>query len=209
MHRYKTNKQTLFIAALVILLCLVCLTGATLALFTSNEKDGTIGVVATAGNIGIDIVDTSPEEHSLVGQTLQFQTTSDQTQVLFEPGAVFRTQGFKIKNTGDIHVNFILTVSEDESVDMEKFHEAFEVWISTDPTSRSAAKLLTEFEGSAIPGDQGYLPAGESAASTYYLFVKMKETAGNDFQNYEYEGIGITVHAVQGNVSVNEGVTRK
>jgi hypothetical protein len=33
----------------------------------------------------------------------------------------------------------------------------------------------------------------------------MKETAGNDFQGASYEGIGVTVYAVQGNVyNVNE-----
>ena len=40
MLRYKSNKQACIIAALVILLCLVCLAGSTLALFTSDPEDG-------------------------------------------------------------------------------------------------------------------------------------------------------------------------
>jgi hypothetical protein len=66
---------------------------------------------------------------------------------------------------------------------------------------------LTEFRGETRPGTDGYLPAGQSDETFYCLFVKMKESAGNEFQGSTYEGIGITVHAVQGNVSVNEGVT--
>jgi hypothetical protein len=57
MLRYKSHKQAFIMAALVILLCLVCLTGATLALFTGNVNDGTIGIITTTGDIAVDIVD--------------------------------------------------------------------------------------------------------------------------------------------------------
>ena len=130
MIRYKTNKQAFIIAALVILLCLVCLTGATLALFTSDPNDGTIGIVTTSGDVEIDIVDTSGV--TLQNRALAFMTTSgatDSDDVLFEPGATFYTQGFKIKNTGDIPVNFSLSVSKDDKIDMEEFAKAFELWI--------------------------------------------------------------------------------
>ena len=205
MNRYQPKKQTLLVAGMAILLCLVCLTGATLAIFTGDIRDGTIGINATSGDIDVDIVDLNGK--SLKGEVLQFQTTREQQEVLFEPGAVFRTQGFKIKNNGEIHINFLVTVSEDDDTDMDEFHEAFEVWIATAP-DLSAARLLTEFRGEPTTGDKGRLEKGETSDETYYLFVKMKETAGNEFQNFEYEGIGITVHAVQGNVSVDEGVTK-
>ena len=205
MNRYQPKKQTLLVAGMAILLCLVCLTGATLAIFTGDIRDGTIGINATSGDIDVDIVDLNGK--SLKGEVLQFQTTREQPEVLFEPGAVFCTQGFKIKNNGEIHINFLVTVSEDDDTNMAKFHEAFEVWIATAP-NLSAARLLTEFRGEPTTGDKGRLEKGETSDETYYLFVKMKETAGNEFQNFEYKGIGITVHAVQGNVSVDEGVTK-
>lgn len=195
MFRYKTNKQALIIAALVILLCLTCLTGATLALFTSNQNDGTIDVITTAGNLGVDIVDPISNE-SLVGKVLKFQPKSSESVILFEPGATYYTQGFQIKNTGDIPINFRLFVSRDDSIDATAFHEAFEVWISTSPTKPENATLLSEF--------LGRLEVGASSTDTYYLFIKMKETAENDFQEQEYDGIGITVYAVQGNVSAQE-----
>ena len=196
MIRYKTNKQAFIIAALVILLCLVCLTGATLALFTSDPNDGTIGIVTTSGDVEIDIVDTSGV--TLQNRALAFMTTSgatDSENVLFEPGATFRTQGFEVKNTGDIPVNFSLSVSKDDKIDMEEFAKAFELWIVKEGDDFSNAEKLTEFK---VNG----LAAGESS-DTYYLFIRMKESVGNEFQGKTYSGIGVTVYAVQGNAELN------
>ncbi len=196
MIRYKTNKQAFLIAALVILLCLVSLMGATYALFTETAENGTIGVITTAGDIKVDIVNAADEQDSLVGEVLQFQTSDTQRDILFEPGATFYTQGFKIKNTGDIPINFRLYISEDEKIDMEEFNRAFDVWISTSKTNNADAKKITEFTDR--------LEVGHSSEATYYLFIKMKESVGNDFQGKTYTGIGITVYAVQGNVDVKE-----
>jgi len=70
MSRYKINNKTFIIAAMVILLCLVSITGATLALFTSTTEDGKIGINATSGNLKVDIVDASENPSSLVGDVL-------------------------------------------------------------------------------------------------------------------------------------------
>lgn len=195
MFRYKSNKQALIIAVLVILLCLTCLTGATLAVFTNDLDDGTIGVVATSGNIEIDIVDLLG--NTLKNRALTFKATSTATkegEVLFEPGAVFYTEGFKIANKGDIPVNFRVLVSKDADIDMEAFNEAFELWIVREGDDFSSAEKLSEFEIDGL--------AASASSETYYLFIRMKETAGNQFQGKTYTGIGITVYAVQGNVEI-------
>lgn len=198
MFRCKSHKQAFIMTALVILLCLVCLTGATLALFTSGLNDGTIGIITTSGDVEIDIVDTSGA--TLQNRALDFITASgtptDSGNVLFEPGATFRTQGFQVKNTGNIPVNFSLSVSKDDKIDMEEFDKAFELWIVKEGEDFSSAKKITNFK---VNG----LPAGESS-DTYYLFIKMKESAGNEFQGKTYTGIGVTVYAVQGNVDIKE-----
>ena len=200
MTRYRTSKQSFIIAAIVILLCFVCLTGATLALFTSNPSDGTIGIITTSGDVTVDIVDTAGV--TLQNKALAFIIASDpdnpvdSENVLFEPGATFYTQGFQVVNTGDIPVNFSLSVSKDETINMEEFDEAFELWIVKEGDDLSCAEKLTKFK---VNG----LAPGESSA-TYFLLIKMKETAGNEFQNKRYEGIGVTVYAVQGNAILKE-----
>ena len=191
MIRYQSNKQALIVAALVILLCLVCLTGATLALFTSNIEDGTIGIITTSGNVQVDVV--NKEGVSLLKNTLSFVTTRD--EVLFEPGATFYTQPFRVKNAGDVTVNFRIDVSEDKDVDMKAFREAFEIYVATDPTQPASAQNMKDFIGTLKVGAE---------SREYHLVIKMKETAGNEFQNATYEGIGITVYAVQGNVNVED-----
>lgn len=198
MFRYKTYKKSILMTALAILLCLVSLTGATLALFTSDPDDGTIGVVATAGSIDVDIVDL--KGNTLVGQGLKFQCTAEKQEFLFEPGATFYTQGFRITN-GDnsIPVKYHLYVSEETireldkdkelDVDMKTFKDTFEIWITTDPTNMAGAEKITDFKKDLAVGYESEI---------YYLCVKMKETVGNEFQGKRYSGIGVTVYAVQG-----------
>ena len=197
MFRYKSHKQAFIMTALVILLCLVCLTGATLALFTSDPNDGTIGIITTSGDVEIDIVDTSGV--TLQNRALAFMTTSgsmtDSEDVLFEPGATFRTQGFQVKNTGDIPVNFRLSVSKDDKIDKEEFEKAFELWIVKEGDDFRSAEKLTEFKVNGL--------AAGKESDTYLLFIKMKESVGNEFQGKTYTGIGVTVYAVQGNAKLN------
>ena len=56
-----------------------------------------------------------------------------------------------------------------------------------------SGKDITEFKGTLGPGEM---------TTTYYLVVRMRESANNDFQGVMYSGIGITVYAVQGNVVI-------
>ena len=210
MLRYKTSKQTFIIAALAILLCLLSLTGATFALFTNSLSDGTIGVITTAGNVDVDIVDATDTGYSLVGEALMFQTTAEQQKILFEPGATFRTQGFKIKNAGNVPINFHMYVSkneqskidgtENDNIDLETFKETFDVWISTDPNDASNATPIDSF----VSRLETEFSVEGNLSETYYLYVRMKETAGNEYQGKEYTGIGITVYATQGNVAIEE-----
>ena len=194
--RYTFKKQPIVMAAIVILLCLTCLMGATLALFTSDPNDGTIGIITTSGDVSIDIVDTAGV--TLQNKALGFIVTVDNeqhlvqdTDVWFEPGATFYTQSFQVKNLGDIPVNFSLSVSKDESIDIEEFNKAFELWVVKEGDDISTAEKITSFKvNNLLPGD---------TSDPYFLVIKMKETAGNEFQKKTYSGIGVTVYAVQGN----------
>ena len=196
MTREEQNKRAFIIAAMVILLCLVAITGATLALFTSNLEDGTIGINATAGTLKVDIISAEDETQSLVGDVLTFVDVNGNTDVLFEPGAVYHTQGFRVKNIGEIPIHFIVYISNNEKVS-EDFAKAFEFWITPDPTDRDGMVKLSEFDGKLEPG---------FCSGDYYLVFKMKESAGNEFMNRPFTGVGITVCAVQGNIHIDKGV---
>lgn len=183
------KKITMSIA--IIFLCLTSVIGTTWALFTSGN-DGKIGINSTSGYIDLDIVDV--DGNSLVGDVLDFETKSDDGEpIYFEPGATFYTQGFTVKNNGNITINYRLYISSDEGENMESFNEAFELWVTDDPNSIGGENKITEFVGTLNPGETG---------KVQYLVIKMKESAGNDFQGKTYTGIGITVYAVQGNVDM-------
>ena len=205
MFRYTKRKKSIVLAALVIFVCLIMLLGSTLALFTSDVQDGTIGVVATSGDIEVDIVDENGK--TFVGRALSFIGEEPDKPILFEPGATFRTEGFKVVNEGDIPLNFKLYISADDKVNMAEFVKAFDIWISTDPSKPEEAEPMAPFLGKLGTDKVKTDLSGEplsTESETYYLFVKMKESATNEFQNKEYDGIGITVYAVQGNVEIEE-----
>ena len=187
----RRKKTTIIILIIINLLILTTIVGLTYALFTSGGDDGKIGVNVTSGECKIDIVDA--EDKSLVGDVLDFVTEEKKDKIYFEPGATYYTEGFEVKNIGNIPVNFRVFISEDEENERYKFQEAFELWITKDVSNLENAERLTEFTGRLEV---------DATSETFYLVIRMKETAGNEFQNKTYTGIGITVYAVQGNAPI-------
>ena len=179
--------KTIAVIALIVALVasIVAIVLMSLGIWGSTD-DGSIGVNVTTGKCKIDIVDA--EGVSIVGDVLDFAIEDGVDTLYFEPGMTCYTEAFRVKNIGTVGINFHVSVSEDDSIDSEEFKQAFELWITNDLTDIYAAKELTEFTGTLMPDGQ----SGE-----YYLVVRMKDTAGNDFQDKTYTGIGITVHAVQ------------
>lgn len=189
----KRNKiiiTILMIAALILLLTATCFT---YIFFTFGEDDGKIGINVTSGECEIDIVDT--EGTSLLGDVLDFIVAEEKEKVYFEPGATYFTEGFEVKNVGNAPVEFRVYISEDKENDRYALEEAFELWITKDTSNLDNAEKLTSFSG--------HLEIGEKSES-YYLVIRMKESADNEFQNKTYTGIGVTVYAVQDNIDAKE-----
>lgn len=169
----------------VILLILAAILGLTYLLYSDLDDEGTIGINITTGNCKIDIVDG--EGNSMVGDVLDFVAPEGQ-ETVFRPGKTFYTEGFSVTNVGNIPVKFRVSISEDEKHGEADFRNAFEVWITRDVTDLTAGEQLTSFTGELELG---------ATTEPYYIVVRMKEEAGNEFQNTVYKGIGITVYAVQ------------
>ena len=151
-----------------------------------SGDSGDIGVNVTTGKVKVDITDV--EGNSILGTVLKFESESEDNSIIFAPGCTFYTEGFKVKNTGNLKVIYCMYVSRPEGVDMEKFDEAFEFYVTTSTEDIENAEQLKSFDG--------ILEAGQ-ASETYYLVVKMKDSAGNEFQEKTFTGIGITVNATQ------------
>ena len=184
----KGRKITLSVIA--ILLCLISLVGVTLALFTSGISDGKIGINVTSGKVSVDIEDAAG--NSLVGEVLDFVSTSTSNPIYWEPGATFVTEPFKITNESDIPINYHLFVNN--GANDSELVDVLEFYITTDPSRRETVGTLDEFKGE--------LGVEDSSDVMYYLVVHMKETAGNKYQGLTLTGVGVTVYAVQGNVEI-------
>ena len=191
------------VAIIIIILCVISLIGVTFALFT-NGNDGVIGINITSGDIKIDIVDKN--EATLVGDVLDFVgVDGDPNDILWEPGAVHYTEPFAIKNLGDVPVNYRVYI-ECKQEDA-KLIEALEFYIISEETLKSTdGRLGLELLEDSLKMDafESSLAPGELSSEYYHLVVRMKPEAGNEYQNLELTGVGITVYAVQGNVGVHD-----
>ena len=183
-----TTKRSLLASVLALAMCVTMLVGTTFAWFTDSASTSVNRI--QAGTLNVDIVDESGD--SLDGKSLSFRNVTGETNIFWEPGATFFTQGFKIVNEGDLALKYKVVVSG--LTGDAKLLEAIDFAVVTDNTKKDAdavsfaeeGQLLTK--GASAPADN---------AVYYYLRGHMKEDANNDYQGLTLEGVSITVYATQ------------
>ena len=182
----KATKRALLTSVMALVMCVVMLVGTTFAWFTDTASTAVNKIVA--GNLDVDIVDKSGE--TLDGKTLNFQDVNDNTDILWEPGATFFTQGFKIVNKGNLALKYKVVVSG--KTGDAKLLNAIKFDVVTEKT-KEATEALAE-KGNLLPNGAS---APEAENVYYYLRGHMKEEAGNEYKNLTLDGISITVYATQ------------
>ena len=185
-NNQKATKRALLTSVMALVMCVVMLVGTTFAWFTDTASTAVNKIVA--GNLDVDIVDKSGE--TLDGKTLNFQDVNDNTDILWEPGATFFTQGFKIVNKGNLALKYKVVVSG--TTGDAKLLKAIEFDVVTEKT-KEATEALAE-EGNLLLNGAS---APEAENVYYYLRGHMKEEAGNEYKNLTLDGISITVYATQ------------
>ena len=187
MNNKKATKRALLTSVMALVMCVVMLVGTTFAWFTDTASTGVNKI--QAGNLKVDIVDESGD--SLDGKTLSFKDFNGKTDILWEPGATFFTQGFRIANKGNLALKYKVVVSgitgDTGLLKVMKF----------DVVS-AMTKTGSEVNFTATPGQ--LLPSASDAPSVsdvYYLRGHMKEDAGNEYKNMTLTGISVTVYATQ------------
>ena len=187
MNTKKATKRALLTSVMALVMCVVMLVGTTFAWFTDTASTGVNKIVA--GNLKVDIVDESGE--TLDGKTLSFVNKEKQSNILWEPGATFFTQGFKIANKGNLALKYKVVVSgitgDTGLLKVMKF----------DVVS-AMEKTGSEVDFTTIPGT--LLPSTSdtpNVSGTYYLRGHMDENAGNEYKNMTLTGISVTVYATQ------------
>ncbi len=211
--KLKSKKSALLLSFTSLLLCFAMLAGSTFAWFTDTATTGVNKIVA--GKLKVDIVDATNTDKSLTGDngkllwTQKVVSGSDgelkavETEglPLWEPGVTFLTQGFKIKNGGNLALKWKMAVNKEnvengkvgsEAAPSKSLLEVIDFSVVTKVGENYEVVNIENFEGQLT---------GENDTATYspvyYLQGHMQEEAGNDYQNLTLDGITITVYATQ------------
>ena len=188
----KATKRALLTSVMALVMCVVMLVGTTFAWFTDTASTAVNKIVA--GNLDVDIVGENGA--SLDKQTLKFIQAAGNNEyapvddVLWEPGATFFTQGFKIVNKGNLALKYKVVVSG--TTGDAKLLKAIEFNVVTEKTKEAAEALAKEGD---LLSNGASAPAAEGVY--YYLRGHMDENAGNEYKNLTLDGISITVYATQ------------
>lgn len=181
MSNKKATKRALLTSITALAMCVVMLVGTTFAWFTDTATANVNRI--QAGNLDVDIVDASG--NSLEGQTLYFHDKNNGTNILWEPGATFNLDTFKIVNKGNLAIKYEVKVTG----------------------IKGSAKLLEVIDFSVVGGTLNgdsvaigtLMPKGQANDTSAPITIqgKMKESANNDYQGLTLDGIAITVYATQ------------
>ena len=182
MKNSKTTRRALFSSVAALLLCFTMLLGTTFAWFTDTASTSVNTI--QAGTLKVDIVNSDGQ--SLVGNSLAFHDANNNTSILWEPGATFKTYTFSVKNDGNLALKYKVTLN---GVDGDaKLLEVIDF-------------KIVDKEGNAVDlaNFEGHLTAGNTS-DTYCIEGTMKTAAGNGYQGLKIDGVSITVYATQDTV---------
>ena len=185
----KSLKRALLSSAFSFIVCVAMLIGTTFAWFTDTASTAVNKI--QAGNLKVDIVDQNG--NSLNGKSLSFRDVNNKTDILWEPGAKFNLDSFKIVNKGNLALKYKVIISGING--SAKLLEAIDFTVKIGDTAEAA---LADWEGVLLPDGAAAtdtMPVKETKLIT--ISGKMREDAGNEYQGLSIGGIGITVLATQ------------
>ncbi len=201
MTNTKTTKRALLASVLSLLLCISMLVGSTFAWFTDSASTSVNKI--QAGTLDVGLVDY--DGNSLEGKALSFADVNGNTDILWEPGATFVTQAFRVVNDGNLEFKYkiIMTGLEGDSklLDVIEFTLVDEDGLTAALEGRSVNDKngvwqFTFDENGKFVKTQ----IGRTGSKLMYVVAHMDEAAGNEYQGLTLEGIGITVIATQDTV---------
>ena len=191
MTKEKSTKRALVSSALAVLMCMAMLIGTTFAWFTDTASTAVNKI--QSGTLKVDIVGENGE--SLDGKTLYFRDANKSTNILWEPGATFNLDAFKIVNKGNLALKYKVIIN---GVDGDaKLLKAIDFTVKIGDAEKVA---LEDWNGILLPeGKTVTTGTTEEVKETSLITISghMREGAGNEYQDKSINGLGITVVATQ------------
>ena len=185
-----TTKRSLLASVLALVMCVTMLVGTTFAWFTDSASTAVNKI--ESGTLHVDIVDESG--NSLDGKTLSFRDVNKNADILWEPGATFNLDSFRIVNTGKLALKYKVIINGVNG--NAKLLEAIDFFVKIGDAEKVA---LADWEGILLPEGKTATTANEVVGATDLITISgtMKKEAGNEYQGLSIDGIGITVVATQ------------
>ena len=179
----KSKKTALLMSFTSLLICFAMLAGSTFAWFTDTATTGVNQI--KSGTLDVELWDDT-EDKKLSEEPLKWRKVQghEKEEVLWEPGCSYNLEGFRIKNNGNLALKYKIQITG--IVGDNELKDAI------DFTYQIGTKTLNLNE-------EGHLKAGE-ISNVISINGKMKESAGNEYQNKSIDGIAITVYATQDTV---------
>ena len=186
----KATKRALLTSVLALLMCVTMLIGTTFAWFTDTASTAVNKI--QAGTLDVDIVDKNGD--SLDGKSLSFKDVNNNTDILWEPGATFNLDSFKIVNKGNLAFKYKVIISGVNG--NAKLLEAIDFFVKIGDAEKVA---LADWDGILLPEGKTATTDNEVVGATDLITISgtMKKEAGNEYQGLSIDGIGITVVATQ------------
>lgn len=187
MRASRKIKSALFGGALLTIITVMLMLGSTMAWFQDTEV---VINTYTFGNLDVDIVDK--DEKTIIGATpLQFVRPDGgvykKDEYLFEPGATFQLKEFYIKNSGDVALKYRLKLDTAGATGQTELLDSMEI-------TATMGDDKTPFQ---LDSKTRTLAAGAKDGPVR-IYIHMKETAGNEYQDMIVKGLVVKVIAVQG-----------
>ena len=185
-----TTKRSLLASVLALVMCVTMLVGTTFAWFTDSASTAVNKI--ESGTLHVDIVDK--DGNSLDGKTLSFKNVNGDTNILWEPGATFALDSFRIVNTGKLALKYKVIINGVNG--NAKLLEAIDFFVKIGDAEKVA---LADWEGILLPEGKEPIADKEVVGTTDLITISgtMKKEAGNEYQGLSIDGIGITVVATQ------------
>ena len=202
MSNKKATKRALLTSILAICLCLVMLIGSTFAWFTDTASTSVNMIQSGTLNVELyyqDTIDGKGESWTKVDANTKLnflrKTENGVAQdagILWEPGATYYLPALKVVNEGNLALKYKIVING-ATGDTKLMDVIDWTYGISGGGGADMAALETERHLTAKP-DQG------ESADILTISGKMRETAGNDYQNKTISNITITVLATQDTV---------
>lgn len=169
--------------ALLTIISVMLMLGSTMAWFQDSKV---VINTYTFGNLDVDVV--NEEGTTIAATTINFVKPDGgeykADEFLFEPGATFRLKEFYVKNSGDVALKYRLKLDSGSATGDIKLLDAMDVYATMggDPF--------------ALDSETRTLAARETDEAVQ-IYLHMKPSAGNEYQDLAVSGLIVKVIAVQ------------